>query len=260
MSILCKRKLKGGGMKTQARLFENEGNRAQAGFTLIELLAVIAVIALLIALLFPAISRATERAKRAACESNLRQAAAIWINYSADREGMMFIDGNTGGWLWDIGVPTANILVTNYNFDRKIAYCPSDQHQNDDRNWYYGNNGYRVTGYFWMILRDSSHQGHMPAFTTNSVNGYTDTYISRLSNLTRPAKTTLAADANLSTLDGKNFVDIVGGSAVHHRAPHFDLTTDQPAGGNIAFADGHIEWRPFGQMSRMTSRAPLHWW
>lgn len=243
-------------MKTRAISFENEDVRTKAGFTLIELLAVIAIIAVLVALLLPAINSAVERAKRAVCKSNLRQTTAIWITYGADRDGQIIIQGNTGQWLWDIGVPTADLLVTNYNFERKTAYCPSDPKQNDDRNWYFGNSGYRVTGYFWMFERDKA----MPVISTNSAGGYTSTYISRLSSLTQPSKSPLSADANLSSLDGKNFVDVVGGSAVHHRAPHFDLTMERPAGGNITFADGHIEWLAFGQMSRMTSQFPIHWW
>ena len=47
--------------------------RARRGFTLIELLVVIAIIAILAAILFPVFARARENARKATCQSNLRQ-------------------------------------------------------------------------------------------------------------------------------------------------------------------------------------------
>jgi len=61
--------------------------RKFAGFTLIELLVVITIIAVLIALLMPAVSRASERARRAGCASNLRQIGAAVLTYAQDWNG-----------------------------------------------------------------------------------------------------------------------------------------------------------------------------
>jgi prepilin-type N-terminal cleavage/methylation domain-containing protein/prepilin-type processing-associated H-X9-DG protein len=56
------------------------------GFTLIELLVVIAIIALLMAILMPALRRATEAGKRAACLSNLKQLMLAWSMYADANE------------------------------------------------------------------------------------------------------------------------------------------------------------------------------
>ncbi len=62
----------------------NKKNRH--GFTLIELLVVIAVIALLLAVLIPALSMAKEHAKRLACSSNLKSIGTCLVLYSEANE------------------------------------------------------------------------------------------------------------------------------------------------------------------------------
>lgn len=59
----------------------------RAGFTLIELLVVIAIIAILAAILFPVFGRARENARRASCQSNLKQLGLGFTQYIQDYDG-----------------------------------------------------------------------------------------------------------------------------------------------------------------------------
>lgn len=75
------------------------------GFTLIELLVVIAIIALLMAVLIPALNGAREQGKRAACLHNLKGLILAWIMYTDDNDGRL-VRGNAGdddGWVRRIG-------------------------------------------------------------------------------------------------------------------------------------------------------------
>ena len=59
------------------------------GFTLIELLVVIAIIAVLMAILMPALNRAREQGKRAMCNGNLKQLTLAWIMYADENDGKL---------------------------------------------------------------------------------------------------------------------------------------------------------------------------
>lgn len=97
----------------------------RAGFTLIELLVVIAIIAILAAILFPVFARARENARRASCQSNLKQLQLGLIQYTQDYDEMYprysLDDYNTGtdsyGW---------TLLVQPYLKSVQILQCPSE--------------------------------------------------------------------------------------------------------------------------------------
>src|SRR3712207_1528949 len=74
-------------------------SRSRYAFTLIELLVVIAIIAILAAILFPVFARARENARRASCQSNLKQIGLGIMQYAQDYdETMVPVTNGAGRW------------------------------------------------------------------------------------------------------------------------------------------------------------------
>jgi len=86
-------------------MVESSKMRKPKGFTLIELLVVIAIIALLMAILMPALKRAKEQGERAVCLSNLKQLGLAWILYADDNEDKLVSCEAGGTWRSQFGEP-----------------------------------------------------------------------------------------------------------------------------------------------------------
>ena len=73
---------------------------AEKGFTLIELLVVVAIIAILAAMLLPALSKAREKARQSVCMNNLKQMHLAAMLYENDWGFLMPRDAHCGSWGW----------------------------------------------------------------------------------------------------------------------------------------------------------------
>jgi len=96
---------------------ETTVRRHRDGFTLIELLVVIAIIAILAAMLLPALSRSKQSAQQIVCLNHVKQLALATIMYAADSEGYYPSSNSSNKW------PQA--VRTGYQ-DLQLLACPND--------------------------------------------------------------------------------------------------------------------------------------
>jgi prepilin-type N-terminal cleavage/methylation domain-containing protein/prepilin-type processing-associated H-X9-DG protein len=221
------------------------------GFTLIELLVVIAIIAILAALLLPALSKAKERAKRIQCLSNIRQMGVAVTMYAGDFDDKVFspLYGNITVGLNAALIPT----LKNYGMSLKTS---SSEENN-----------------VWSCPTRTYLPRLQPGTTDMLAIGYQ--YFGGLTTWMNPAGTIvgapspirlgsskpgwcLAAEANArytaslaGAPPGWGADGYVTGQAI--RVPHARAGKKHPDGGNVLFVDCSARWVKFENMSFMHS-------
>jgi prepilin-type N-terminal cleavage/methylation domain-containing protein len=240
------------------KLHYNEKSERQ-GFTLIELLVVIAIIAILAALLLPALTKSKESARRGACKSNLHQQGIAFQIYSQDNNNLVpdlryspytTTPGKaTGFWPWDVSTNFTDQMIAN-GASRDIFYCPSNPDFNVDDTWNFGflyagtQGGYRVLGYVYMVPGAGMYtagKSEEPYWKTNTIG---------IPGQLAPSDAELVVDEVLQDAVTKSYSAITSlgtlNIQVGSRTSH--LNGNAPGGGNELFEDGHAEWRQFRVM------------
>jgi prepilin-type N-terminal cleavage/methylation domain-containing protein len=266
-------------------------------FTLIELLVVIAIIAILAAMLLPALASAKEKAKRMQCLSSEHQMEIAINIYTTDsRDKLPVLTGNAS-WAWDLPDSAAQPMLSS-GMTKKSLYCPSTQPKFTDKENWAGTPGVAPT---YGLNADNLWNYGQASATPDPVNdfhivGYALAFSGAASKLSltnqnqtlQPERISfpllgtsvvipvservLVSDCIISVTANStpgtaadNYASVSGGFKQNgvvypHVSAH--LKGALPQGGDVGYKDGHAEWRKFNVMVPRGGggNTPYFWW
>jgi prepilin-type N-terminal cleavage/methylation domain-containing protein/prepilin-type processing-associated H-X9-DG protein len=218
------------------------------GFTLVELLVVIGIIALLIAILLPALTRARENANRVACLSNIRQVGTAVMMYINEAKGRLPVAPKTtpeefDAFWWkgtrfnELGDHGVGKILRVSKDEWKVLRCPSDE--ND--------------------LRDPFNNKYPFSYTFNrEMNGNGKKPVQKISQVLNSAEKIMMYEEDEATIDdgnGEMWTDGASWASVDFLAARHDRKqrktvpdaadaagiTNPGCKGNVLFCDGHAD-------------------
>ena len=265
-------------LRNRRRSASRRGFRGFRGFTLIELLVVVAIIALLISILLPSLSKARAMARMVKCQSILKQVGTTHHMYANEADDWFVPHRYTGStytrsWLANIkwrqmlglGRHATNATPTAYYWDDGLV-CPDVP--TDRRHivyFNYGGNGTRnVSTPAWSPVSEIGKPVHEGDFVPTGTSVTPGTGPDGLVRIFRGKVKN--PSAKIQTIDANNWETRVNGGA--DWKTNWDLfwendgSTGQPwsggkyfmtsyrhnEGANMLMLDGHVEYRPKGEV------------